>query len=278
LRPPLRVVLPIVGLLASAAPLGAAEPAGELERVRACVAANTPKRSSVLAATLAAEGEPEIRFKLYWRRLSDGERRALIRFVAPEDLAGSAVLLQGLGEARPRVHLYLPDLGRPQRLTSREQLTRFLGRADLGIEEIGLLLDPLGDPGLRVLDPALPLEGRFAWLLEATADPAEGARYARTRTFVDQQLCAPLRAEFYEDDAGEPSLMRTDPDRFTREADAWIPREIVFQDPDGGPLRTLRIEDVEVDVPLAASLLTIRALADRGGAVPAVSSPPPSSP
>lgn len=245
----------------TARPFGAAEGI-DVDAVRACVAANAPKRSSVLAATLSTEGEPPIRFKLYWRRLADGERRALIRFAAPEDVAGSAVLLQGLGEARPRVHLYLPDLGRPQRVTSREQLTRFLGRADLGIEEIGLLLDPVGDPTLRLVDPARDVEGRTAWLLEASGSAEEGVRYARTLTFVDHQLCAPLRAEFYEPGEGPPRTMRADPARFTREAESWIPRELVFGGPNGAAPRTLRIDEVEVDVPLAASLLTVGALAD----------------
>lgn len=198
-------------------PLGAAEGI-DIEGVRACVAANAPKRSSVLAATISAEGEPPIRFKLYRRRLAAGERRARIRFAAPEDIAESAVLLQGLGEARPRVHLYLPDLGRPQHVTSREQLTRFLGRADLGIEEIGLLLDPVGDPTLRPVDPARDVEGRPAWLLEANGNVEEGIRYARTLTFVDHELCAPLRAEFYEPGDGPPRTMRADPARFAREA------------------------------------------------------------
>jgi hypothetical protein len=263
--------LQIVALLvafSSAPSIEAAEPGSDLDHVRACVAANTPRRSSVLAATLSAEGEPEIRFKLYWRRLADGERRALIRFAAPEDLQGSAVLLQGIGDPRPRVHLYLPDLGKPQRVTSREQLTRFLGRADLGIEEIGLLLDPVGDPTLRVVDAAREIEGRLVWLLEASSDAAEGVRYVRTLTFVDHQLCAPLRAEFYEEGGGEPRLMHADPARFTREAEAWIPRELVFHGRNGDATRTLRIEEAEVDVPLAASLLTIRALADRAGAAP----------
>ena len=126
-----------------------------------------------------------------------------------------------------------------------------------------------GDPTLRVLDAAWELEGRLTWLLEARGDAAEGVRYQRTLTFVDQQLCAPLRAEFYEDPEGEPRRMRVAPSRFTREAEAWIPRELVFEGRNGDPTRTLHIDEAEVDIPLAASLLTIRALADRtGGAAP----------
>ncbi|MBW2374320.1 MAG: hypothetical protein JRF70_17495, partial [Deltaproteobacteria bacterium] len=53
-----------------------------------------------------------------------------------------------------------------------------------------------------------------------------------------------------------------DPDRVTREAESWIAREMVFLDGEGenGARTTLRIDDVEVDIPLAPSLLTVQAL------------------
>jgi hypothetical protein len=235
-----------------------------IERVRECVRANAPQSSIVLGIDLQARdpnGESETtRMKLYWRRLPDGERRALLRFSAPEELAGSAVLLQGLGEARPRVYLYLPDLGKPQQVLSREQLTRFLGRAGLGVEELTILLDPVGDPNLRLVDIPPAANGRPAWALEWRAPEGEHPYYVRTVVFIDQELCVPLRAEFYEAGAESPREMSVDPARVSREADSWIPREFLFRDPKDDIVRSLRVEDVEVDVPLAPSLLTVQAL------------------
>jgi hypothetical protein len=54
--------------------------------------------------------------------------------------------------------------------------------------------------------------------------------------------------------------MRVDPARVSREADSWIPRELIFRDPKDDVVRSLRIDGVEVDVPLAPSLLTLEAL------------------
>lgn len=244
--------------------LAATAAAENVEQIRDCVRANAPRSSVVLEVTLQArdaKGESApTRLKLYWRRLPDGERRALIRFLAPEELAGSAALLQGLGDARPRVHLYLPDLGKSQQILSRDQLTRFLGRADIGLEEIALLLDPIGDPNLRLLDGATAVDGRPAWAFEWRAAEGEHPHYVRTLTFIDQKLCVPLRAEFYEADAEAPREMRVDPARVSREANSWIPRELVFRDPKDDIVRSLHIDGVEVDVPLAPSLLTLEAL------------------
>jgi len=258
-----RVVL--IALAALAAPSsGDGTATDELARARACVEANTPRVSCVLEATLRSEdgrgGVGETRFKLTWRRLPDGERRALIRFTAPEALDGAALLIQGIREARPEVHLYLPDLGAPRRVTSREQLSGFLGRADLGLEEIGLLLDPVGDPDLRLLDAVREVRGRPTWVLEALGDGDAGARYQRTLTFVDQELCVALRAEFYQSDAAQPLEMEVDPEDVRQEAGSWIPREMVFSGPRDEEVRTLRLDRVEVDAAVAPSLLTVPAL------------------
>jgi hypothetical protein len=252
------VLLVVLGL---APPVHAAD---GIERVRECVRENAPRASVVLEIEMQARdasGESEVtRMKLYWRRLPDGERRALLRFSAPEELAGSAVLLERLEQKRPRVHLYLPDLGRPQQVLSREQLTRFLGRAGLGLEELTILLDPVGDPDLRLVDGDAAPVGRPAWALEWRAAEGERPHYVRTVVFIDQELCVPLRAEFYEDGAEAPREMSVDPARVSREAESWIPRELLFRDPKDDIVRSLRIEAVEVDVPLAPSLLTVRAL------------------
>ena len=61
-----------------------ADAAESIEQVRECVRANAPRSSVVLEVSLQtrdAKGESApTRLKLYWRRLPNGERRALIRF------------------------------------------------------------------------------------------------------------------------------------------------------------------------------------------------------
>lgn len=260
----------VLGLALAGAPLvGGAARADDLETVRACVEANAPKISTRLRLTLRvsdADGEQsESRFRLFWRRLEGGEQKALIRFAAPEDLANAAVLIEGVTEVRPRVHLYLPDLGKPQRVTSREQLEGFLGPADLGVDEIRFLLDPVGDERHQLLDAPGDVEGRPAWVLESTPEKESSSRYSRTLTFVDRELCIPLRAEMYQADVSEPRVLNIDPARVTREAEAWVPRELVFRDPGRGSVTTLSVDEVEVDVPIAPSLLTVPALAMASG-------------
>lgn len=253
----------------------------EVDTVRACVEQNAPRISSVQSLALTVrdrEGDrSESRMKLYWRRLPGGERRVLLRLLAPADLLGAAVLVESLRRRRPVVHLYLPELGRPQRVKSRAQFESFLGRADLGIEEVRQLLDPIGREDLRILDGAAEAAGRAVWALEAR-EPDGDARYPRIVTFIDREYCVPLRTEFYDHEDRVRKLLRVDPARVERAARSWVPRHLVFVDLESGTETVLRIEEVEIDVPLAPSLLSVKALAAgalAAGARPALSVPPP---
>ena len=258
-------------VVAGSAASGAVIDEDDVARVKDCYAANSPQKSSVLGVRLsvrdAVGAETVSRFKLYWRRLRTGERRVMIRFSEPEVLSGASLLVEGVRRARPRVHLYLPDLGAPKRVTSRDQVEGFLGRADLGLDEIGQILDPLGNESLRMVDSNGALEGRAVWVVEARPVKDDPSRYARTVTYIDRTLCVPLRAEFYDRENQRTRVLRVDPERVTREADSWIAREMIFQegDEENGARTVLRIDDVEVDIPLAPSLLTVPALSGFGG-------------
>ena len=253
-------------LVVAAACMGAAAlpvSAADVDSVRQCVEGNAPRLSSVQVLSLAVrepdEERPASRMKLTWRRLPDGERRILLRFVTPPDLAGAAVLVQAKGGPRPVVYLQLPDLDRPQRVTNHTQFEGFLGAADLGLDELRQLLDPLGGSTLRLVEAAGRHAGREVWVVEERRDDAD-ARYPRIVTYVDQEYCLPLRAEFYDEEGVLARLLRVDPARVTREAESWMPLELVFTDPETGHESVLRVEELEVDVPIAPGLLTRRAL------------------
>lgn len=236
----------------------------DVEIVRKCVEENAPRKSSVMEVVLetweVGRRSSEARLRLYWRRLPDGERRLLIRFLAPEDLENSAVLVEGTRSPRPRVHLYLPDFGKPQRITSREQLEGFLGRAGLGIDELATIFDPVAAEELRLLDAEAGVDGRLGWEIETRAADAERARYARTSTFVDRELCVPLRARFFDSYDRLARTLSVEPAQVKKESGSWIPREFVFADVESSLETVVRVRSVEVDVPLAPSLLTPEAM------------------
>lgn len=232
--------------------------------MRSCVESNAPRTSSVQTLVLRvqdAEGlVTETRAKAYWRRFPDGHRRILVRMQAPEELADAAVLVIAPPEGNPEVHLYLPEIGRPRRIYSADQLEGFLGRSGIQLEEVQRVLDLVHRPELRLITESSELAGRRVWVVEARIEGDGSSSPERLRGFVDQEYCLPLRVEFYGQNGQPRKLLRADPAQVTREAESWVPRWLVFEDLVEGSQSILRVDSIEVDIPIAPGLLTVKAL------------------
>jgi hypothetical protein len=253
----------LVGLICA---FGLAAPgfALEVEDARRCIAANAPQTSLVMRIGLALEHQGRelsaTRFQLLWLRVDTGEQRALMRFQTPADLAGASLLMVLRDGRSPLVDLLLPELGQPQRISSREQLDGFLGRAGLGSEEVGVLLDPLAIASGTLLSDAASMDGRPAWQIERRSPEGEPGRYARTVSYIDRETCVPLRVEFYDRADRLRKRLLVPRAEVSQVSYSWQPRRWIFEDAAGGSRSVLNVEEVELDRPLAARMLTRRAL------------------
>jgi hypothetical protein len=198
----------------------------------------------------------ESRAKLYWRRLADGHQRLLLRMEAPDDLAGVALLVVGRPDERPSVHLYLPELDETRRVYSSEEVQPVLG-GELPLEEMRRLVNLTERTTLRLLGES-ELEGHRVWVVEAR--PNGFSSYERIVALVDQRYCLPMRLEFFGIEERPLRRMRVDSEQVTRAAESWMPRRLVIEDLREGSQLTVNIVSLEVDIPLAPSLLTVKAL------------------
>jgi hypothetical protein len=242
---------------------GSSPSAADVEEMRSCLESNLPRVSSVQTLVMRvqdAEGLVfETRAKVYWRRFEDGHRRILVRMEAPEELAHAGVLVIAPPEGKPEVHLYLPEIGRPRRIYSPDQLQGLLGQSGIQLEEIERVLDLVRRPGLR-LPESSELAGRQVWVVEARSDGNGSSPPERLLGFVDHEYCLPLRVEFHGQNGQPSKLLHADPARVTREAESWVPRLLVVEDLVEGSQSTFRIDSIEVDIPIAPGLLTVKAL------------------
>jgi hypothetical protein len=232
----------------------------DLAAIRSCLEANAPRFSSVQRLVVQARDSlgrvSESRAKLYWRRLPDGHERLLVRMEAPEDLAGVALLVISRSAERPSVHLYLPELDETRRVFSSEEVRPVLG-GDLPLEEIRRLVNLTDHTTLRLLDE-FELEGNRVWVVEAR--PNALSSYERIVALVDQRYCLPLQLEFFGIEDRPLRRVRVDPEQVTRAAESWMPRRFVVEDLREGSELTVVTVSLEVDIPLAPSLLTVKAL------------------
>jgi len=232
----------------------------DLGAIRSCLESNAPRLSSVQRLVVQARDSlgriSESRAKLYWRRLADGHQRLLLRMEAPDDLAGVALLVVGRPDERPSVHLYLPELDETRRVYSSEEVQPVLG-GELPLEEMRRLVNLTDHTTLRLLGES-ELEGHRVWVVEAR--PNGFSSYERIVALVDQRYCLPMRLEFFGIEDRPLRRMRVDPEQVTRAAESWMPRRLVIEDLREGSQLTVNIVSLEVDIPLAPSLLTVKAL------------------
>ena len=253
------------GALLATASIAAAAAGVDATTVQRCLAANAPERSSRYLLgfeTHDARGRVETqRAQVYWRRFPKNERRVLLRLEAPEKVAGSTLLAIVKPDELPEIHLYLPELGRPQRIHRVEQLHGFLGRSGVELAELWRMLESTPELAERLLDADATLAGRRTWTVEGEFEIPRQEATERVVSHVDQETCVPLRVETF-DGSGTTARRRLeiDPARVSAEGKRWLPRELVFADLRDGSTATVEVLAVELDADVPAGLLTRKAL------------------
>jgi hypothetical protein len=254
----------LAGAAFAATMTGSSTSPADVEAIRGCAEANVPRTSSVQTVVLRTEDAEglvsEMRARVYWRRFRDGHRRILVRMQAPDELARAGVLAILPREGKPEVHLYLPEIGEPRRIYSPDQLQDLLGKSGIQLEEIEPLLDLARRPGLRLVAESSVLGGRPVWVVEALSEGDGASPQERMLGFVDHEYCLPLLIEFYGENGRPRKLLRADPARVTRESETWVPRLLFVEDLTLGSRSTFRVDSIEVDMPIAPGLLTVKAL------------------
>ncbi len=233
-----------------------------VDDIQACVEAAAPQRSTVQNGVLRTVEEDTVKeseAKLYWKKQDDGLSRALIRFSAPPDLRGSAVLLiETEGDGDGEVFMYLPEFRSVRRVTSGMMSGSMFG-TDFSFEEFERLYG-LAEEMETERDADAEVEGRAVFVLRGTPRQEEDSAYERIVQFIEQERCLPLRTEFYGAEPEPAKVLSTDPAKLEKIGSAWFPREVVMRDLEKGSHTTLVIEKTEVDVDIPDRTFSQRSL------------------
>ncbi len=244
-------------LLAASAALPASRSADEIVD---CVRANQPELSAEQEITLRVVdrlGEDrKLDAKVYWQRFGEGSK-ALIRFSAPPDLRGSALLMVERND-RSDMFMYLPELQKVRRVNNRSVAGAMFG-TDFSYEDFERYQGLSDDGDLQRLDDA-EVEGRPVYVLESKPVRDESSAYERVVSFVDQERCVPLRTELYEAGDRLRKVMEMPTEKQTREASSWVPRLVVMKDVLDETHTELVVQQIQLDEKLPRKLFSERAL------------------
>jgi hypothetical protein len=188
---------------------------------------------------------------------SGGETANLIRFLDPEDIAGTGLLSIDRADGSTDQWLYLPALDRVRRISSERKGGRFVG-SDLYFEDLQER-KPSKDRH-RILGRQAE-NGILCDVLESIPLDADDSVYRKRISWIDPATAIVQRVDYFEQDGRTPSkrwLLR----KKTRNQGYWTLADSRMIDLESGHETRMVVDAALYDQKLPAKLFTSQALAD----------------
>lgn len=244
----------VITIVAPAVPLTARE-------IDDCVHANVPDQTSRQFLSFKVTDRSglvdEASLETFWKKFPDGRWRLLARFLGPENVRGTTILMYER-ENGTDIFVYLPDLRRVRRINKRTMSGAIAG-TDLTFEDWERLQGLANDAELKRL-PDSEIEGRPVYVLEALAAPDAETSYTRIVSWVDARTCVVLRSEIYEKGDRLRKVVTVPANAVWPEESGWIPRYSRVEDRLEGSQTEVFVDDISVNEELADKYFSQMAL------------------
>jgi hypothetical protein len=187
----------------------------------------------------------------------NGETANLMRFLGPEDIAGTGLLSVSKPVGEADQWLYLPALDRVRRIAGDRKGGRFVG-SDLYFED--LQERAVGSDRHRLLGEEA-VAGVNCQILESTPVSPDNSVYVRRVSWVDPQTLVVLRVDYFERDERRPAKRWLSVQR-KRTQSIWTTTESVMTNLESGHETRLLVERAQYNRKLPARLFSARSLGD----------------
>jgi hypothetical protein len=199
---------------------------------------------------------------LTWQRRNDGLSRAVVRIHKPSDLNGAGVLLIEKKAASPDMFIYLPELKRVKRVTTR-MLSGSMFGSDFSYEDFMQLQGISVEGRTERLEDAI-FDGRAVYVVAHYPSLDSGSAYQRVIGFWDAELCIPLKTEMWE--SGERLRKELNIDRSSLQTLEGVsfPQQLSIRDLRDKTSTSLSVKVNETNVEINRSIFSTSSL-ERSG-------------
>lgn len=193
-------VLPLLLIALAAAPSSLAQAdslsADEIAKrtLRADAFSWEGARTRLKMVLIAKDGKRKERAMEVVARRQGGQLQSLVRFSAPEDLAGTAFLMREQPRGPSEQYVYLSGLKRTRRIAGREREGSFVG-SDFTYADMQRI-DPKYAHNVRLPDDQVGDSATY--VIESTIDKASGSPYSKIVTWVRKSDFLALRTRFFD--------------------------------------------------------------------------------
>jgi outer membrane lipoprotein-sorting protein len=242
----------------------AQEPSGQAVMERHRAQDRTADESAMQTMTLVNSrgGERQRQLTYTTKTDADGERKMIVQFLAPADIAGTGFLSIEHSDRADNRWLYLPALRKTRRIAGSDKTDSFVGSEftyeDLDSEKLELHRYTL--TGSETVDDV------DAWVIEAVAtDPRRLAEtgYSRRELWISKDHYVLIQAKYYDKSGGYSKLFRAGDLRQVPGSEKWRAYRMTMDDVRNGDRTVLEAADYRVNQGVPDRLFTERYLRRR---------------
>jgi hypothetical protein len=187
---------------------------------------------------------------------SAGDSKTLLRFTAPEEIRGVALLSINSQGATDRQWLYTPAIDRVRSISPRERSEKFAG-SDFTYEDVAERV--LDDFTYQMISDTETVENHKTYKIMATPVSADRSQYKYVYFWVAQDVPVILAAEMYDQDGKKIRVLHAN--QLKKVSGIWGARHVEMSSPAEDTRTTLTIEEVQFNTGLEESMFTPEALA-----------------
>lgn len=189
----------------------------------------------------------------YVREGSYGSSKAILRFTAPAEVKGVALLILNHQDRASDQWMWTPAIGRERRIAFQDRSTRFFG-TDFSFED-------LEERDVEQFEYKLigeeTLAGVKCWQIESKPRQGKSSQYTLSRVWIRQPDYVPARVESYIKDQMVRRLNYSDIEKVRG---VWLARTLEMNDLRRGSRTILKLDKLQLNTPMNDTEFTVAAL------------------
>jgi len=189
----------------------------------------------------------------YVRQGSYGNSKAVLRFTAPAEVKGVALLVANHPDRAADQWMWTPAIARERRIALQDRSTRFFG-TDFSFED---LEERDVDQYEYKLMGEEAVNGVKCWRIESRPKQSKSSQYTSSQVWIRQTDYVPARVESYIKEQAVRRLNYTD---IANEQGVWMAHTLEMNDLRRGSRTTLKLDLLQLNTPVNDSLFTLQAL------------------
>jgi outer membrane lipoprotein-sorting protein len=184
---------------------------------------------------------------------SHGQSRAVLRFVAPPEVKGVALLVVNHPDRASDQWMWTPAIERDRRIALQDRSTRFFG-TDFSFEDLEERDVNQYD---YVLEGEESIDGFVCWKIQSTPKRTKSSQYTRSIVWIRKDTYAFARIENYQKDKPVRRLNYSD---FQNVQGIWTARQMEMTDLTRGSRTRLTLDKLQYNLPLKEEDFTLQAI------------------